>query len=82
MSTALEKLKGDKAATPHEIMETDKDNINLSRDQFESKYRKKKEISAKLAAEKARLELEADEEIKALENIGLEDIKKEVKEEE
>lgn len=67
-----EKLKGS-VAVPHEIVETDHENINLSRDAFTAKYRKKAEIKAKLALEKERLEELAREEEKALEQIGQED---------
>ena len=81
MSTILEKLQGNKVAVPMEIMESDPENLFLSRDQFEAKYRKKAEIKAKLLAEKARLEEEADKELEALQNIGAED-NKTVKEEE
>lgn len=76
MPTVQEKLAGNKPAVPIEIMETDHENITLTRDQFEAKYRKKKEIKAKLAAEKIRLEEEALAEQEALEKIGAEDNKK------
>ncbi len=70
-----ESMKGKTAATPHEIMETDHENLHLSRDAFEAKYRKKKEIKAKLELEKIRLEELAKQEEKELEKIGQEDLK-------
>lgn len=76
MPSVSEKLKGNAtSATPHEIVETDHENIKLSRDQFVAKYRKKKEIKAKLELEKQRLEALAEEEEKALEKAGQEDLK-------
>lgn len=81
MPSVSEKLKGQTSATPHEIVETDYDNLHLSRDQFDAKYRKKKEIKAKLELEKQRLESLAAEEEKALEKVGQEDLEqKEIKE--
>lgn len=75
MTSVSEKMKGSEtSATPHKIVETDKENINLSRDQFIAKYRKKDEIEAKLKLEKARLEELAREEEKELEKLGQEDL--------
>jgi len=71
MATIKDKIAT--SATPHEVMETDLENINLSRDQFVAKYRKKAEIKAKLAAEKARLEALAEQEEKELIKAGQED---------
>lgn len=81
MPSVSEQIKGNPtSATPHEIVETDKDNINLSRDQFEAKYRKKREIKAKLELERIRLEELARQEEEDLIKAGQEDAKaKEVK---
>lgn len=72
MVSVSEQLKGKTAATPHEIMDTDHDNLNLTRDQFEAKYRKKKEIKAKLELEKVRLEQLATKEEADLVKAGQE----------
>lgn len=70
----LDKLKGNTdAATPHIVMETDHENLRLSRDQFEAKYRKKREIAAKLKLEEARLVELAKKEQEELEKVGAED---------
>ncbi len=82
MATNLEKLQGNKAAVPMEIMETNFDNIKMSYDQHIAFYRKKKEIKAKLELERVRLEEEAAKEQEALENVGAEDTKEIVKTEE
>lgn len=75
MPSISEKLKsGSTSATPHEVVETDHDNLHISRDQFVAKYRKKKEIAAKLEVEKQRLEELAREEEKQLEKLGQEDL--------
>lgn len=73
MSTVSEKMKGQTAVTPHEIVETDHENIKLSKDAFIAKYRKKAEIKAKLKIEQARLEELAEQEEKELEKLGQED---------
>lgn len=73
MASISEKLKGQTSATPHEVVETDHDNLKLSKEQFIAKYRKKAEIKAKLKAEQARLEAEAAAEEKALIEAGQED---------
>lgn len=73
MASIAEKLKGDTAAVPKNIMETDHDNINLSRDQFVLKYRKKAEIERKLELEKQRLEELAAQEEADLIKAGQED---------
>lgn len=73
MPTVSEKLKNESVVTPHEIMETDHGNINLSRDAFELKYRKKAEIKAKLALEKLRLEEEEEKEYQELQKVEAED---------
>lgn len=75
-----ERLKGGDAATPHKIVETDYENIKLSRDQFEAKYKKKREIEAKLKLEEARLIELAKKEEEELENIGQEDNQKQTEE--
>lgn len=75
MATIKEKLATQTSAKPHKIMETNFDNINMSRDQHILHYRKKEEIEAKLELEKKRLEELALEEEKALENAGNEDNK-------
>lgn len=76
MVSISEKMKsGATAATPHEIVETDHDNLHLSRDQFETKYRKKREIKAKLELEKIRLEELASLEEQELEKVGQQDLK-------
>ena len=72
MPTASEKLNEKKAAVV-DRMETDHENLHLSRDQFEAKYRKKKEIAAKLKLEQNRLEEEARKEEEELAKIGKED---------
>lgn len=72
MATSLEKLQGNKSTTPVDIQETDHENLNLSRDQFEAKYRKKAQIKEKLIAEKIRLEEEALREEQELETLGRE----------
>lgn len=69
-----DKLKGGDAAVPHKVMETDHENIRLSRDQFEAKYRKKREIDAKLKLEEARLIELASKEQSDLEKAGQEDL--------
>lgn len=69
-----EKLKGQTAATPHEIVETDHDNLHISRDVFVAKYRKKAEIKAKLKLEQIRLEELARKEEEELEKVGREDL--------
>lgn len=72
----VETLKSKEAALPPvEIVETDHENIKLSRDQFEEKYRKKRELKARLELEKIRIE-------KELETEGSEDNKAEDKNEE
>lgn len=66
-----EKMKAQQELPPIKKVETDFNNINLSRDQFEEKYRKKKEIEGKLALEKLRLEREFAEEEKKAEKSRL-----------
>lgn len=75
MPTIAEKLKSGTAtsATPHEVVETDHENLHLSRDQFLAKYRKKAEIKAKVALEKSRLEELARQEELDLIKAGQED---------
>lgn len=80
MASMADKLKGTQAAAPHVIMESDFENIKLSRDQFEAKYRKKKEIAAKLKLEEARLIELAEKEQADLEKVGAEDIKPDMEE--
>lgn len=81
MASMLEKLKGSsESATPHKIMETDHENIKLSRDQFEMKYRKKREIEAKLKLEEKRLIELAEKEQAELEKVGQEDNEKQAEE--
>ncbi len=76
MASVSDKMKGSNtAATPHEIVEKDHDNLHLSKDAFIAKYRKKKEIKAKLELERIRLEELAREEEKTLEQVGKEDLK-------
>ncbi len=84
MATSLEKLQGNKAAAPIKIKPNDPERLFMSRDQVILKDRKIKEIEAKLAAEKARLEEEAEKEQEALQNVGAEDVQevKKVSEEE
>ncbi len=76
MATAIEKMQGNKVAVPHKIRETDHENIRLSRDAFEAKYRKIDEIEAKTAAFKAEQIGLAAKEMEALENMGKEDNKR------
>ena len=73
MASIKDKLAGQTAATPHKIVETDHENIRLSRDEFVLKYRKKAEIEAKLELEKKRLEEEAENEMKKLAEEGMKD---------
>lgn len=61
--TAAEKMKAQKELPEVEKVETDHENLHLSRDEFEAKYRKKKEIKSKLKIEQARLERELEEEV-------------------
>ena len=75
MPSVSEKLKGNQAATPHEVVETDHENLNLSKEAFILKYRKKAEIKAKLKIEQARLEELAEQEEKALIEAGQKDNK-------
>lgn len=76
MPTSQEKLQAS-SPVPLKRRETDHENLRLSRDQFEAKYRKKDEIDAKLSLERARLEEESKKEVAALEKAGSEDIKTE-----
>ncbi len=76
MATLKDKVGGQTSATPHEIVETDHENINLSKDQFILKYRKKAEIKAKLELERQRLEALAAQEEADLIKAGQEDLKK------
>ena len=73
MVTAKDTLAGRTAAKPHKIVETDHENITLSKEQFILKYRKKAEIEAKLEAQRLELEEAAEAEMKALEMAGKED---------
>lgn len=83
MASVSEKLKGNStSATPHKIVETDHENLRLTKEQFIAKYAKKAEIERKLELEKARLEELAREEEKALEKVGQEDLQPKVKIEE
>ena len=75
MSTVSEKLKGSTAATPHEIMETNHDNLKMSYAQHIAFYRKKKEIKAKVLLEQQRLEELAKKEEEDLIKAGQEDTK-------
>lgn len=80
MSTVKEKMEQQKPIVLDPV-ETDHENLKLSRDQFELKYRKKAEIKAKLALEKARLEELAEQEEKELEAVGSQDNNKTATEE-
>ena len=75
MATIKEKMQSQTSAKPHKVMETDHENINLSRDQFVLKYRKKAEIEAKLELQRKELEAQAEAELNALETAGNEDNK-------
>lgn len=80
MSSVKEKMEQQKPIILDPV-ETDHENIRLTRDQFEAKYKKKAEIKEKLRLEKERLEALAEQEEKELENIGAKDIVPELKEE-
>lgn len=72
MSTTQEKLS--QVTQPKmKIMDTDHENIKLSRDAFEAKYRRKAEIEKKVELERIRLEEIAANEEKELEKIGAQD---------
>lgn len=72
MATTLEKLSQNKAVEVKR-MATDFENIRLSKDQHIAKYRKKKEIAAKLELEKQRLEELAEKEVKDLAAAGMQE---------
>ncbi len=72
MSTVKDKLEQQKPIILDPV-ETDHENIRLTRDQFEAKYKKKAEIKEKLKIEKERLEALAEQEEKELEKIGAQD---------
>lgn len=73
MATIKEKLQGQTSAKPTKIVETDHNNLNISRDEFILKYRKKAEIDAKLELQRKELEAAAEQEMKDLEKVGTED---------
>lgn len=82
MPTVSEKLKNQSSAVPKKIMADDPSRLYMSYEQSIAKDKQLAEIDEKLEAEKIRLQALADEETKALEKAGSEDLQKKVIQEE
>lgn len=62
--TVSEKMKAEKELPEVKKVKTDFNNINLSKDEFEAKYRKERELEARMEVEKVRIEKELEKEFK------------------